>query len=212
MDGLALGGGLELALAADCIAASEKASMSFPETGIGIYPGLGGMARTSRYAGKELAKYLVLTGKTINAATAHAIGLVEYLFSPAEIDAKVEALAREPQNAITKGKKDKTVGELPAEFEKIEKLFSDENIGVLLDWKNMETDDPAIQKIAKTISYKAPLAVKMANELMDGGFGLTLDEAIELELSRLEEIFSTGDALEGLKSVLERRRPSYKGA
>jgi enoyl-CoA hydratase/3-hydroxyacyl-CoA dehydrogenase len=213
MDGLALGGGLELALAADCIVASEKAAMSFPETGIGIYPGLGGMARASRYIGKELAKYLVLTGKTIDGTTAHAIGLVEYVLSPAEIDEKVEALAREPEGAITKTKKAQVAGgELPVEFEHIENLFSDENINTVLERENLETDDPVVQKIAKSISYKAPVAVKMANEIMDEGFNMTLEEALQFELSKLEEIFSTQDALEGLSSVVERRRPEYKGA
>ncbi len=212
LDGLALGGGLELALAADCIVASDKATMSFPETGIGIYPGLGGMARSSRYVGKELAKYLVLTGKMIDGRTAHAIGLVEYVVTPAEIDDKVEALAREPENAITKAKKEKVpAGELPIEFEHIEILFSDDNIGAILDWENLKTDDPVLQGIAKSVSYKAPVAVRMANDIMNRGFGMTLDKALELELASLEEIFSTGDALEGLKSVIERRRPAYKG-
>ena len=67
MDGLALGGGFELALAADVIAATPKAVMGFPETGIGIYPGLGGTQRTSRYVGKALAKYLVFTGRLLPA-------------------------------------------------------------------------------------------------------------------------------------------------
>jgi enoyl-CoA hydratase/3-hydroxyacyl-CoA dehydrogenase len=213
IDGLTLGGGLELALAADCIVVSEKASMSFPETGIGIYPGLGGMARASRYVGKELAKYLVFTGKAVDGANAHAIGLVEYFVSSSEIDDKVETLAREPESAITKAKKAQaTRGELPIEFEQVEKLFTDENIGGILDWENLKTDDPVVQKIAKSISYKAPVAVKMANEIMDEGSNKTLEEALELELAKLEQIFSTEDALEGLSSVVERRRPAYKGA
>lgn len=212
MDGLALGGGLELALAADCIVASNKAAMAFPETGIGIYPGLGGMARASRYIGKELAKYLVLTGRTIDAVNAHAIGLVEYVYPVEEIDEQVAALVREPERAITKAKKDKVApGELPAEFEKIVELFSDDTIGALLDPENLKTEDPTVEKLTKTISYKAPVAIKMASEIMDKGFAMALDEALELELEKLEEIFSTGDALEGLKSVLERRRPAYKG-
>ncbi len=213
LDGLALGGGFELALAADCIVAGENASVSFPETGIGIYPGLGGMARASRYAGKELAKYLVFTGKTIDANTAHAIGLVEYVVAAAEIDAKVDELAREPEKAITKAKKGKAApGELPPEFEKIEELFSDGRIGVLLSGEGLSSDEELTRKMAKAISYKAPVAIKMANEIMDEGAGIALDDALALELSRLEQIFSTEDALEGLRSVVERRRSTFKGA
>ena len=73
--GLALGGGVELALACDYIVAAPGASLGFPETGIGIYPGLGGTQRTTRRIGPGLAKWLVLTGSIIPAEEAAAIGL-----------------------------------------------------------------------------------------------------------------------------------------
>jgi enoyl-CoA hydratase/3-hydroxyacyl-CoA dehydrogenase len=65
LDGVALGGGFELALAADYIVATEKGAMGFPETGIGIYPGLGGTQRTSRRIGVGLTRFLVLTGQIL---------------------------------------------------------------------------------------------------------------------------------------------------
>ena len=52
---------------------------------------------------------------------------------------------------------------------------------------------------------------KIANELIDKGLSFSLEEGLELELSYLEKIFKTEDAYEGLKSVLERRRPGFKG-
>ena len=92
VDGTALGGGLELALSADVIVATPKAVMGFPETGIGIYPGLGGTQRTSRRVGKELAKYIIFTGRMISGEVALSIGLADYLFSPEEIDEKIRTL------------------------------------------------------------------------------------------------------------------------
>ena len=77
LHGLALGGGVELALACHAIVATPKASLAFPETGIGIYPGLGGTQRTTRRVGPGLAKWLVLTGQTLGAEEARAIGLVD---------------------------------------------------------------------------------------------------------------------------------------
>ncbi len=62
----------------------------------------------------------------------------------------------------------------------------------------------------KVVGFKAPLAIKMANEIIDAQQGKPISEAIEIELNRLEEIFSTADALEGLSS-LGRKRPEYKG-
>src|SRR5262249_31179442 len=77
LDGLSLGGGSELALAADIILATDKGSLGFPETGIGIYPGLGGTQRTTRRCGAALARYLVLTGENTDARTAARMGLVD---------------------------------------------------------------------------------------------------------------------------------------
>jgi enoyl-CoA hydratase/3-hydroxyacyl-CoA dehydrogenase len=65
-------------------------------------------------------------------------------------------------------------------------------------------------KTAKLISYKAPLALKMANEIIDQQVGKSISEAVEIELGRLNEIFSTADALEGLSSM-GRKKPVYKG-
>ena len=67
------------------------------------------------------------------------------------------------------------------------------------------------QKISKTISYKAPLAIELANKIIDEGSQVNLNDGLEIELSHLAEIFSTQDALEGLNSVVMRKRPEFKG-
>ncbi len=206
LDGLALGGGVEIALAADTIIASERGSIGFPETGIGIYPGLGGTQRTTRYIGKELAKYLILTGRTLNAKQAFDIGLVDYLVTAEELDAKIQKLAT-ATNVITKSTKPEE--EPDEKLRAIQTLFSDVNIEKLLT-KSEDLDEFG-QKLAKTISYKAPIAIKIANKLIDEGGPLDLRDGLKMELDHLTEIFSTKDAYEGLKSVVERRRPIFKG-
>ena len=206
LDGLALGGGAEIALAADSIIATEKCSIGFPETGIGIYPGLGGTQRTTRYIGKELAKYLIFTGKILNAKNAAAIGLVEHISSAAEIDEKIKELINSG-DILTKSSKRKA--ELTDDLEKIKDYFSDNNIHQILSGGG-ELNELG-QKISKTISYKAPLAIKLANSIIDEGSKLELNKGLELELGHLPEIFSTQDALEGLSSVIKRQRPSFIG-
>ena len=71
--------------------------------------------------------------------------------------------------------------------------------------------DEIAAKTAKIIGYKAPLALKFANEIIDRQVGKSMPDAVEIELGRLNDSFSTADALEGLSS-LGRRRPQYKGA
>ena len=206
LDGLALGGGAEIALAADSIIATEKCSIGFPETGIGIYPGLGGTQRTTRYIGKELAKYMIFTGKILNTKNAAAIGLVEHVASAAEIDEKIKELISSG-DMLTKSSKRKV--ELTDDFKRIKDYFSDNNIQQILSGGG-ELNELG-QKISKTISYKAPLAIKLANSIIDEGSKLELNKGLELELGHLPEIFSTLDALEGLSSVIKRQRPSFIG-
>ena len=206
LDGLALGGGAEIALAADTIIASEKGSIGFPETGIGIYPGLGGTQRTTHYIGKELAKYLIFTGKILDAKTAASIGLIEYVIPSDEIESEISELL---QSGNIKMKSMKKNIELPDNFQKIKNYFSDENIESILSGKGDLNE--LGQKISKTISFKAPLAIKLANKIIDDGSRLDLNEGLDLELSHLSEIFSTQDALEGLNSVVMRQRPAFKG-
>jgi len=71
--------------------------------------------------------------------------------------------------------------------------------------------DEVAAKTAKIIGYKAPLALKLANEIIDQQVGKSIAEAVEIELGRAKDIFSTADALEGLSS-LGRKKPEYKGS
>ncbi len=75
--GYALGGGLELALAADFRVAGENARLGQPEILLGVIPGAGGTQRLPRLVGPARAKDLIFTGRMVRAAEAHAIGLVD---------------------------------------------------------------------------------------------------------------------------------------
>jgi enoyl-CoA hydratase len=77
VNGFALGGGCELAMACDIRIASENAKFGQPEVNLGISPGYGGSQRTTRLVGPGMALYLCLTGETIDAAEALRIGLVQ---------------------------------------------------------------------------------------------------------------------------------------
>jgi enoyl-CoA hydratase len=85
VNGYALGGGLELALACDFIYASEKARFGFPEVGLGIIPGFGGTQNLARLIGPGRAHELILSGRIIPAAKAHAWGIVNELYPPEEL-------------------------------------------------------------------------------------------------------------------------------
>jgi len=93
VNGFALGGGFEVALACDIIYASDKAKVGFPETGLGIHPGFGGTQRTAKLAGLARAKELIFTAKTIGAAEAYEMGLVNKVVPDDQLMTEVMGLA-----------------------------------------------------------------------------------------------------------------------
>ena len=92
INGHALGGGLELALACDIRLAVSDAKFGFPEVGLGIMPGAGGTQRLPRVVGLGRAKEMILTGDLIDAAEAHRIGLVNRVVPRTEFAAALAAL------------------------------------------------------------------------------------------------------------------------
>jgi enoyl-CoA hydratase len=94
VNGFALGGGCELALACDFIYASDRARFGQPEVGLGLVPGFGGTQRLARRVGVGRARELVYTGATLDAERARAFGLVNEVIPHAELMTRVEALGR----------------------------------------------------------------------------------------------------------------------
>jgi enoyl-CoA hydratase len=94
VNGFALGGGLEIALACDFIYASKTAKMGLPEITLGIIPGYGGTQRLPRLIGKNMAKELIYTGKMISADVAKEMGLVNNVCSPESLMDEVWATAK----------------------------------------------------------------------------------------------------------------------
>mgnify|MGYP000999637221 FL=1 len=94
INGFALGGGCELAMACDIRIASETARFAQPETGLGITPGFGGTQRLARLVGAGRAKELIYTGRTVKAEEAFTIGLVNKVTKPENLMAETVAMAQ----------------------------------------------------------------------------------------------------------------------
>lgn len=156
VNGFALGGGLELALACDFIIASEKAKFGLPEVGLGIHPGFGGTQRLPRTIGKNKAKEMIFTGDIISAKEALKIGLVNKVVQPQD-------LMKEGVN------------------------------------------------IAKKISSKGPIAIKLAKNVVNKGLDVDLNTALSLEVESVSLCFGTEDKKEGMQAFVERRKAKFKG-
>ena len=93
VNGFALGGGSEIALACDFIYASENAKFGLPEINLGLIPGFGGTQRLARLVGKNLAKEMIFTGKMISADDARQIGMVNQVCAPDKLMDDVRKVA-----------------------------------------------------------------------------------------------------------------------
>lgn len=134
IDGLALGGGMELAMACHLRVGSAVAALGFPEPKLGLIPGAGGTQRLPRAIGKSRALDLLLTGRTLNAEEAHQFGLLSSVTAPGEASTAAVRLATdisrlsEPAMAAilevvdTSFDQDASTG-MQAEAEAVEALF-----------------------------------------------------------------------------------------
>jgi enoyl-CoA hydratase len=154
VDGLALGGGLELAMACTLRVATASSRMGLPEVRLGLIPGAGGTQRLPRLVGRGRALDIMLTARQVVGQEAHSIGLVDRLV---EDDPVAAALA----------------------------LAADLGTG----------------------SRAAQLAVVRS---VDAAPELTLAEGIAFERDQIGQLFSDGDAAEGIAAFVDKRRPDFR--
>ena len=211
--GLALGGGLELALSCDYRVGTRRTQFRFPETSIGIYPGLGGSQRPARICGIPAARWAVLAGNFMDASTAADLGLLTHLVDVSGVSACVAEL-------VKNGKPTNKYPGQPAQPESAvavfaSSFFSDENMPDLMFGNcpgGFDSQDRNVSRQLKSLSRTAPIALSMASALIDESANTSLSEGLQLELDRLTEIFSTADSLEGLSALIEGRKPTYSNA
>jgi enoyl-CoA hydratase len=156
INGFALGGGCELALACDLRYAASTAKLGQPEVNLGIFPGWGGTQRLARVCGLGVAKDLILTGRVVDAAEALRIGLVNGVFEPAEL---------------------------------MEKTL----------------------EVARTIASKGPLAISAAKVAINHALQGDHVENLQAEADAFGELFSSGDAREGMTAFVEKRDANFSG-
>jgi enoyl-CoA hydratase/3-hydroxyacyl-CoA dehydrogenase len=201
VEGAAIGAGLEIALACDRIVAAGTAKFLLPETGLGIYPGMGGTQRLPRRVGPGLAKWLIYTGAMVPAEHAQSIGLVDAI-APSGATAS-EALAALDQAGAMPHRAER--------FDALEELFGTNSLAALLDPAFPQPSDAQGVRALVQLRSKAPVALRLAEQVIDRGLTMSLAAGIDEEFSHLAEVFATQDARTGLKSVGATARPVFVG-
>ncbi len=208
VQGMALGGGVELALACHAIVCSTKASFALPETGIGIYPGLGGTQRLPRIVGRPLARRMIFTGRPVGAQAAVEAGLALAAVPLRDLDTTIG-------DWVDKGLPDHYAG-TKTHSGPVAEAYDDRTAKELLSGSCPDGLSEAAQALAekdlRAIGRKAPIALATAARLIDEGTQVDLPAGLSLELDALATVFGTADALLGLKSVGSRETPPWVGA
>jgi enoyl-CoA hydratase len=154
IDGLALGGGLELAMACTLRVAGADSKLGLPEVKLGLIPGAGGTQRLPRLVGRGAALDIMLTGRQLDAAEALRIGLIDRLAPSGSAAGVARELATELCAASA----------------------------------------PAQQAVVRTVGSSADLP---------------LAEGLRYEVDQIQELFERGEASEGLRAFVEKRRPNF---
>jgi 3-hydroxypropionyl-coenzyme A dehydratase len=190
INGYALGGGCQLALACDIRIASSNARLGQPEVTIGIPPGWGGTQRLSRIVGPAKAKELIYTGKMITAKEAERIGLVN----------KVVSMTPEEANSLLK-KIDTTSTANPSKEEKEQQEKQRANeVAKILNKKLMDE----CLSFAREITKNSFTAVKTSKMLINKGMDTDIDTGLRLEIYGWALCFAHEDRQKLMSSFLNK--------
>jgi enoyl-CoA hydratase/3-hydroxyacyl-CoA dehydrogenase len=189
--GVTIGAGVEIILACDRVVACPQATFCLPETGLGIFPCLGGTQRTTRAIGPGLAKWMMYTGKSVSAAEALQMGLIDEIAAPDELDAACRRLALGPLG----GKRQPCLsGQLAMLAEFFERYKVDELRAGTAD----KQGNPVLERAVKSVAAKAPIALQFVEQLIDEGSRRGFAEGLQMEIDRVMQIYRTADAYRGL--------------
>ncbi|MGB9724244.1 MAG: enoyl-CoA hydratase-related protein [Chloroflexia bacterium] len=207
VNGFALGGGCELAMAGDIRIASDNARLGQPEVKLGLIPGYGGTQRLPRLVGMGQAMRLVLSGEHIPALEARAIGLVDLVVcqkcgqempgSPCREGCGHEAHCPNCGQAVP---------------------TCPQCYGPLDRWGYCHACNPeapstalsAARDLAGRILKNGPLAVEAAKRCLRVGADAPLDQALAFEAAQFGLICATEDKFEGTSAFLEKREPRFQ--
>ena len=202
INGYALGGGCELALACDIRIASSNAKIGQTEVTIGIPPGWGGTQRLLRIVGPAKAKELIYTGKMITAEEAARIGLVNKVVS---LTAEEEGRVPSSSASTTESGTSTIISNNPSKEGQQEKQRSNELAKIL----NKKLLDECLS-FAKEITKNSFIAVKTSKMLINKGIDVDIDTGLRLEIYGWALCFAHEDRQKMMSSFLNKGKQQKK--
>lgn len=203
IDGIAFGGGFELALSCHFIAATKRSKIMFPETSLGIFPGFGGTQKLPERTGINIAKYLILTGTQLSAQQALEYNVIDRVINNSVgINNFINELTL--NSIISKReiiKKFKQAQEMPDDIIRTGKLMR--SLELLLDNRLISN---RAKSIIKSLNSKPVNALKTANKLIEISDNVSVEEGMKLEFEEVKKIFKDPELVNRIKQALYKKR------
>lgn len=204
MDGITMGGGVGIGLPCQVRIATENTRLAMPETGIGLFPDVGGGWYLSRLPGR-VGQFMALTGARLDGAECRFLELATHYVPQAALPDLVDRLARTPARAA--GVAGQFAATLPAprietNLPLIAKLFAPDTLEEVIAALEADGGDWATTELA-TLRSKSPLSCKVSLRLLrDGGSRESFEDEMRAEYALASRVVQTHDFIEGVRALL----------
>jgi enoyl-CoA hydratase len=204
MDGITMGGGVGISLPCDYRVATENTRLAMPETGIGLFPDVGGGWYLSRLPGR-VGQFMALTGARLDGGECHYLRLATHYVEQAGLEELIERIMKAPERA--KGALGAAASVMPeAKIEQnlhhIAKLFASDRLEEVLAALEADEGEWAETELA-TLKSKSPLSCKVSLRLLaEGAARATFAEEMRAEYALAGRVVRTHDFREGVRALL----------
>jgi enoyl-CoA hydratase len=204
MDGITMGGGVGISLPCDYRVATENTRLAMPETGIGLFPDVGGGWYLSRLP-RRVGQFMVLTGARLDAGECHYLHLATHYVEQSGLAALVERILKAPdrlQGAFGAASMTPPEARIEANLPQIAKLFASDRLEDVVAALDADESDWARGERG-TLGTKSPLSCKVSLRLLaEGGTRESFTDEMRAEYALAGRVVRTHDFREGVRALL----------
>jgi enoyl-CoA hydratase len=204
MDGITMGGGVGISQPCDIRIATENTRLAMPETGIGLFPDVGGGWYLSRLPGR-VGQFMVLTGARLDGAECHYLNLATHYVEQAGLEALVDRIMAAPgraKGALGAASSSAPEAKIEANLPQITRLFAADSLEQVLAALEAEESDWARTELA-TVQSKSPLSCKVSLRLLaEGARRASFADEMRAEYALAGRVVRTHDFREGVRALL----------
>ena len=204
MDGITMGGGVGISLPCDFRIATENTRFAMPETGIGLFPDVGGGWYLPRLPGR-VGEFMALTGARLDGAECHYLGLATHYVGQAALPDMIDRIATTPQRVqgpIGAFAANPPEAKIEQNLPMITKLFASDRLEEVLAALEADESDWALTELG-TLRTKSPLSCKVSLRLMaEGANRASFTDEMRAEYALAGRVARTHDFREGVRALL----------